>query len=83
MQYYRFEPGQCYTEQGITWRPFLIDGKEIFKMRMSVMLDPNDRKSADQEVLKLCDKIKEITGAIVSPGELPQLISERKIVKNG
>jgi hypothetical protein len=81
MQYYRFEPGQCYTQNGITWRPFFIDGKEIFKMKMSVMLDPNDQKSANREVTELCDKIKEITGAIVSPGELPQLIAERKILK--
>lgn len=80
MAVYTFGPGPCYNDKGITYRPFFINGKEVYRMDMSVMLG-TDKKAADREMVALCEQIKEHTGAIVSPGELPDLIAKRKIVK--
>jgi len=80
MQTYKFEPGACYTENGATYRPFLLNGKEIYKMSMSIMLG-SDSNASNKEMVNLCEAIKEHTGVIISSGELPEAIKNRKLIK--
>ncbi len=79
MKIYKFEPKPCYNDNGITYRPFHLDEEEIYRMNISVMLG-SDKEAADKQMIELCEVIKEKTGAIVSPGELPDLIKVRKII---
>lgn len=78
MKTYKFEPRECYLEKGITYRPFHIDGKEIFRLDLSIMLG-EDKTAATLEMGLLCEAIKEHTGAIISPGEIPAIIKTRQI----
>jgi hypothetical protein len=78
MKKYVFEPKACYNENGITYRPFYIDNKEVFRLDLSIMLG-EDKSASNLEMVKLCEVIKNETGLIVSIGELPELIKNRII----
>jgi hypothetical protein len=81
MKTFSFSPGACYEEKGKTFRPFLIDGKEIYRLDMSVMLG-DDKDASHNQLTGLCAKILELTGKSLTPGDLPDLLKTRKIEVN-
>jgi hypothetical protein len=40
----------------------------------------DDKAASDMQMVQMCEVIKEKTGAIISPGELPTFIKNREIV---
>lgn len=78
MRTFKFEPRACENDEKGTYRPFFIDGVEVYRLYIQIVMG-DDKEAANKEMLGLCEKIKEVTGAIISPGELPHVIKERKI----
>ncbi len=73
---HKFKAGACYSSlDGNTYRPFYLDdcNHPLYRMNLSNMLS-EDKTKGDAEMVNLCECIKNATGAVISPGELPAIL---------
>lgn len=76
---WKLDPQQPTSDEtGQTWRSYTLDGQEFFFLNLSVMVGDN-QDNIKMELERFCKAIKEKTGIVVAPEDLPTIIKNRKI----
>ena len=75
---YKIEPQNCVQIDGLLFRPFNIDGKEVYKLNLSKTLSDNIEEQ-QQELNNFCEAIFCMIGVKLSHLELQEAIKNRKI----